>query len=143
MTGAVLSSNTWQASPKSTENFLHLYWPWTYCFYRGVEKPIEEVYLVTLDSLLQHGEMSEWGTDIKKDLIRSWGMMEGEFKSLAWNLMQLRPMTSYMRPAWKDTVPGLEALRSKYAIAVLSNGSSRTIIDSVSITIFRTSFVSG
>jgi len=75
---------------------------------QGEEKPISEVYQVTLDALMQRHGITDWDAAEQKDLIKSWAMMQ----------------------AWKDTVPGLDALRRKFAIAVLSNGSSRTLIDS-------------
>jgi len=75
---------------------------------QGKEKPINEVYQSTLDALMSRERITEWDEAEQKDLIKSWAMME----------------------AWRDTVPGLTALRNKFAIAVLSNGSSRTVIDS-------------
>lgn len=39
--------------------------------------------------------------------------------------------------AWADAAPGLDALRTKFTVVSLTNGSTRTLIDAVSVHFIR------
>jgi len=67
---------------------------------------LDQVYGKVLDELCEKEGIKEWSDDVKKDLIKSW-----------WNLQ-----------AWGDTAGGIEALRQKYIVAALSNGSASFLI---------------
>jgi len=101
------------SAPPSTdwEAFAHA---WRKGFFRVVKEAsqggtfigLDEVYGKVLDELCEAEGIKGWGEDVKKDLIKSW-----------WNLQ-----------AWGDTAGGMEALRRKYIVAGLSNGSAPFLI---------------